>query len=279
MLSGYLSPVGTLSGSLTGVGGLSGAVRGIQFAGSGITATAADVKQGKTFANANGVLTDGTYLWNWMGDKAEFLGKIYDTTFALSTTTFDSWTPSTTAKAIKSAVTLSDKAFAADLTQYEYLIRWRCRFDAAYDSGATLKAQVYREVAEIWQTVFRRPNTATDVAAENYNYAVCTTLFTTPLTMYYNSSGNLTPYFSVAYGIYPSATAAAFSSTASDTPTITPKTPAYNARCSSTYFAVGRAPELDSANSDISIVGELYRIPMGSTMRTMFEKMIDFYND
>ncbi|MBO4543892.1 MAG: hypothetical protein J5725_12020 [Bacteroidales bacterium] len=216
--------------------------------------------------------------WDWKGGYPEFIKTIYTTSFTLGSTSFASWTPSTTAKSIKSASTLSSEAFTGDLTQYEYLLRWRCQFIAVYNTGATLKNQVYHEVADIWQTIFQRPNTVTNITNSNFNYNVCTVLMSTPLTVYYNADGTLTPYFSIAYGIYPSATAASFSSTSSNTPTITPKTPAYNARCSATYFATGRASELDQTNSIIKMQGDLYRIPKHSTLCSMYEGLIYLYN-
>ena len=278
---GTLTTIGSLSGSLSGGGSLSGELGRIpsNYADvSGVTAVAADVKQDKSIVLPSGELVQGSYLWNWMGDKTEWIKTIYTTSFTLGSTTFPSWTPSTTAKAIKSSTTLTDEAFTADFTQYEYILRWRCQFTAAYNSGATKKVQVYKEIADIYQVVFQRPNTVANVEASNFNYNVCTTLYTSPLLVYYDSSGVLKPYFSIAYGIYPSATAAGISSTSSDTPTITPKTPAYNARCSTSYFATARAAELDTTNSIIKMKGDLYRIPKHSTLRTMYDDLIYLYN-
>lgn len=232
-----------------------------------------NIRQGKTILGV-----DGSFVWDWMGDGATFVKNIYNSSFALSSTTFPSWTPSTTAKSIKSSTTVSAEAFAADMSQYEYIIRWRCQFTAAYNTGATKKAQVYKEIADMYQVVFRRPNTVTNIENSNFNYNVCSTLYTTPLTVYYNADGNLTPYFSISYGIYPSATSAGLSSTSAESITITPKTPAYNARCNATYFATGRAPELDTTNSIIKIKGDLYRIPIHSTLRTMYEDLTYLYN-
>lgn len=245
---------------------------------NGVTAEAADVKAGKKIVLPSGEEATGTYVWDWRGDKAEKLADIYSTSFTLGSTAFNGWTPSTSAKSIKSSVTLSSAEFSADLTQYEYLMHWRCQFVAAYNSGATKKVQIHTEIAEIWQAIYRRPSTLPNMAAENYSTAVCSTLHTAPLLVYYNSSGTLTPYFSISYGIYPSATSPAFSSTSSDTPTITPKSPSYNARCNASYFATARASELDQTNSIIKMTGELYRIPIRSTTRRIYEGLTNLYN-
>lgn len=124
----------------------------------------------------------------------------------------------------------------------------------------------------------RRPNTATNITAENYNYNVCTTLYNTPLMMYYDSNGVLKPYFSVAYGIYATATSTTFSNTSNATPTLTIKSPSWNARCHTTYFSVNRAPELDPTNSNIRMRCDIYCVRAGSTLNMFYRNVIDLYN-
>ena len=60
---------------------------------------------------------------------------------------------------------------------------------------------------------------------------------------------------------------------------VTPKTPAINARCSTTYFATARAAELDQDNSKFYLTGRLYRIKKNGSARMMLENMVDIYND
>lgn len=245
---------------------------------SGVDALAADVKSGKKIVDANGAELTGTYLWDWKSIQPElWQNDYYHTSFTLGSTNFATWTPSKTASAIKSASNVG--TFTADLTTYEYIFRWRNQFDAAYNTGAILTNQVYREVSDLWQCVFRRPNTNANVTAANFNYTVCITIYNTPLTMYYNASSVLTPYFSVAYGIYAGATATGISSTSSNTPTITVKTPSWNARCSDTYMTTTRATELDQTNSIIKMRCDIYRVPVGSIMRVLFGGLIDLYNN
>lgn len=242
---------------------------------SDTSANAADVKSGKKLYLADGSAAIGTYLYNWMGDDAEFVSKVYESQFALADTLFATWTPSTTAKAIQATQTAS--TFSASMTEYEYLIRWRVRFDAAYNEGATLKAQVFCECAELWQVLMRRPNSLANLAAENFAGNACLTYFSAPLNVYYSTAGTKTYTYSISYGIYPSVTAATFSSSTANAPTVTIKTPAINARCSSTYFATARASELDQSNSIVKIVGELYRMKTGAAARSMYGGLADLY--
>ena len=221
----------------------------------------------------------GLELWNWMGKESTKIATYAKTTVALADTAFNGWTPSTSAKVIKSGSAAG--TFVADMANYEYLIRWRWRFDAAYIAGATLKNQVNRECAELWQVVTRRAGSLANIAAGTSPSNTCVTLYIAPLNVYYGGTDGttLTYTHSISYGIYPSATAATFSSSTSDTPTVTVKCPAANARCSASYFATARAPDLDQANSKYSYYGEVYRIKRKSFMQEATESLYDIYNN
>ena len=217
-------------------------------------------------------------IWNWIGKDAEKIASYAKTTTALKDTTFNTWTPSTTAKAIKSASTAG--TFTADMATYEYFIRWRFRCDVATNTGATLQYQIYREVAEIWQVLTRRAGSIANINARATPTNSCVTLYTAPLEVYYGATaGSLTYTHSVSYGIYPSATAATFSSSSANTPTVTVKTPAVNARCHNTYFATARAAEVDKANSVFYLLGEVYRVKKNSAMQEMSNDLYDIYNN
>ena len=281
-MDGVLTPRGSLQGSLSGTGHLDGSLHlphiPETFADvSGVTATAADVKQGKSFVTSDKVLTEGTYSWDFRGDRWEKVKDVYSLTTNLARTDFNTWTPSTTAKVILASSTAD--TFSADFSADEYLLHWKCQFDAAYNTGAVKKVQVYREVVEIWQALFRRPNSLDNIALNNHAGNACVTLATVPILVYYNSSGNLAYTWAASYGIYPSATAATFASTTDEQTTVTIKTPAYNARCSNTYFSTTRAAELDKANSFIVLKGELLRASIGGTERSLFDSLISLYNN
>lgn len=245
---------------------------------SDTTAAADKVKRGEIFHLASGEAAAGTLDWSMIGDEPEFVSRVYDSgEIALKSTSFNGWTPSTTAKTIKASV--SAGTFAADMANYEYLLRWRCEFNAVYAEGTVKKAAVEREVAELWQALCRRSASLSAIAAENSDGNSCITYMSIPLNVYYNTDGARKYTYSTSYGVYPAVTAATFSSSSSDAPTVTVKTPSYSARCSATYFSTAMAAALDQDKSKFRIVGELYRIKPKCAMRQAYERMIDLYNN
>ena len=219
------------------------------------------------------------YVWNWMGQNAEHVDTIYaKTTTALKNTGFATWSPSKTASTIKSTATAG--TFTSDFANYDYLLRWRFEFDAAYKEGTTLKTIPFRQVADIWQALFKRPNSVANITGSVFNSNACVTLYTAPLTVYYGTTTGSKSYtYAVSYGIYPAATAATFGNSTNDATTVTMKLPTVSARCSDTYMTVAQAAQLDQDNSKFSIRGDLYRMDAGATMRTMYENLVDIYND
>lgn len=215
---------------------------------------------------------------DFLGRDAEFVGNIHSHDYVLSSTGYNSWTPSTTAASIVAAQSLT--AFAGDLANYEYCIRWLFDADIKYNSGTTQKAIILREVEEVWQVIAKRPSSLANIGANNFNGNNCSTYFTAALMDYYNTSGTRTFTWSASYGLYLSMTAAAFSNSTSDTPNITVKTPAIYARCSNTYFSTARAANVDKANSKMAIKGELYRVKKDySPSRIMFGHAVYLYNN
>jgi len=218
--------------------------------------------------------------WNYLGDGGELIEEIYPkTSVLLKNTSFNGWTPSTTAKTIVSSSTLSSKAFTADFSQYEYFLRWRWSVDVAYKSGATLKVQIYRPCSEVWQWIGKRPSSLANIGSESFNGNACVTYYTASLLSYYNSSGSMTYTWSATYGLYASVAACTFASSTADSTTVTPKTPTWNARCSTTYMSTTRASELDQDNTKLIMRGELWRIKKNGAVRTMLEHCCDIYND
>ena len=216
--------------------------------------------------------------WDFKGLHPEHVSQIFPlTAYKLKDTGFASWTPSGTATAIIASSNAG--TFVSDFASYEYLLRWRCQFTAAYKSGATLKGQEYKEVAEIWQALIKRPNSLANIEADNAAGNACVTLYTVPLNVYYNTNGALAYTYAITYGIYPSATAATFANSSNNATTVTVKTPAVNARCNNSYFAAARAPELDQDKSIIKLVGDVYRCKPGAVMRSLFDSLIDLYNN
>lgn len=216
------------------------------------------------------------YDYDWMGKMPEYIETVYENEVALAGTTFATWTPSTTAKAI--VATATAKTFVADLSNYEYILKWETSFEAVLNEGATTKAQIIWEGADQYQVLCKRPNSLANIQAENFNGNVCMTYFTVPFMRYYNTSGTATYTHSISYGIYPALVASTFSSTTSNSPTVTIKTPTVNARCNSTYFATARASEIDQTNSIVRRVGKLYRIEKAGAVRGMYADFFERYN-
>ena len=242
------------------------------------TATALEVKAGKLFHGADGELVQGSYVYSMIGDDAEFVQRVYDSGYiALKDTSFNGWTPSTTAKTIKSSVTAG--TFVADMVNYEYAIRWRCEFNAVYADGTTKLGAPEREVAELWQTLCRRPGSLIQIETGSFAGNACITYVSAPLHVYYNTNGARSYTYSVSYGVYPAVAAATFSSSSAAEPTVTIKTPTYNARCSSTYFTTTMAGAIDQDKSKFRIVGELYRTKIVGTLRQAYRNMLDLYNN
>ena len=223
-------------------------------------------------------IPDQYEIYNWMGSQAEFVSTVYPTAeFTLKSTSFNGWTPSTTAKTIKSGV--NGSTFVADMTQYEYMILWRCDWNVEYSTGYTDVARTIKGASIICQLILRRPNSLANIASENYAGNACVTYRTSPIMEYWNNNGSHTYTWGASYGIYPSATAATFSNSTSDNPTVTTKTPAWSARCSTTYFSTGNAGKVDQDKSKFRMKGELYRFKIGSPERSIENLLVSLFNN
>ena len=242
-------------------------------------AVASDVKIGKKIYLADGTPVTGTAsLYNWIGEDAEYVSEVYSPhEFALVDTSFNGWTPSTSTKAIKA--TLTAGTFSADFSQYEYMLKWLCEADLVYADGTATKARTERMAMVICQLLIRRPNSLANIAAENYAGNACVTARASAIMEYYNSSSSHTYTWSASYGVYPAATAATFSSATSLTPTVTVKTPVWNARCSTTYFSTTVAQTVDQDNSKFRMKCDLYRIKVGSPERAILNELVDLFNN
>lgn len=223
------------------------------------------------FASANVAVP-----WNPLGEDAELIQTFDMGETKLSSTTFNGWTPSTTAKTIKSASTLG--TISSDLGTYEYVIY--SVFDAtlAYASGTTLKGAPVRQVISLMQHIHRKPSNLTNLASATDNQNYCATFFTANLMDYYNTGGTHTLAWTGSYGLYPVASSATFSSSTSTSPTITVKSPAFTARCSTTYFTTTMAAAVDQANSKLKCKVYVYRIKKNFTAYKMFHDLVEKYN-
>lgn len=200
----------------------------------------------------------------WLGKGAELVGQnFYKKVDTLSNTLYNGWSPSTTAKAIVASVTLSDAKFTAtDIDQYAYYIFWECGVDIAYTGSPTLKALPVFGRALIVQNLVKRPDTMVNIQSVNCNATVNQAAYTASFLRYYGTTtGSITYTWASSNGLYFTATAPTISSTTAVSPTITPKTPVFNAKVSTTYMSTTSANAIDQANSAWWIKGtKIYRV-------------------
>ena len=246
---------------------------------SDTTAIASDVNTGKKIYLADGSAVTGTAdLYNWIGAAAEHVSEVYSVhEFALKDTSFNGWTPSTTAKTIKSAVNAT--TFVADFSQYEYMLKWLCDWNIEYSTGATDVARTIKGASVICQILLRRPNSLANIAASNYAGNTCVTYRTSPIMEYWNNSGSHTYTWGASYGLYPAAAAATFSSSTANSPTVTVKTPTWSTKCSTTYFSTANAEKVDQDESKFRVKGDLYRMKIGSPERSILNELVTLFND
>lgn len=216
----------------------------------------------------------------WLGVDAECIDNaVYSKSDTLANTNFASWTPSTTATTIVS--TTAVKTFAADLANYEYYLVWECKCDMDYTGASpTLKAHLLFSRCYLVQQITKRPSTFANIQAGNFDGNACTSLYTSNFLRYYGTTtGSVTYSWSTSYGIYFGAAAATFSSSTSNTPTVTIKSPTVSARCSTSYFSTGNAAKVNQAKSTWSISGKLYRVKKKGIIRNIYDHVVDIINN
>lgn len=219
------------------------------------------------------------------GTTTSYLGtnpvKIADyaaVTTYLSNTAFTTWTPSTTALVIDSGGTTAGTA-VLDLDNYNYCIVWTSVEVFAYNSSATNKTKVIKQSHCIQQSIYKSPSNLANLTAKNYNSNKCTNLTSAGVIDYYDSSGTHTMTYTLNTGIYPTSTAATFSNSTSDTPTMTIKTPSFRIVCSTSYLSTANAGNIDASNTYFKYWGELWRVDKDSAMLGMYKNIVNAYND
>ena len=199
---------------------------------------------------------------DWLGPGIEeFNGQFYEKIDNLYNTLFNGWTASTTAKGIVASVTLSsNKIVMPDVDKYTYYIIWECGSEIAYDESEVQTALPLFSRSLIIQALAKRPSSWANITASISNSIVNQAAYTGNFLRYYNDKSSLTYTWAASYGFYCSATAPTISSTTVTSPTITLKTPVFNARCSTTYFSTGNAEHVAQKDSVWWIRGaKIYR--------------------
>ncbi len=214
---------------------------------------------------------DRTIPLDYYGIEAELvLDNILPIDATFDETSFDTWTPATTAASMIASVNTTQ---SIDTANYDYILKWSTEANFVYLEGTTLKAAIIREVIDLYQGIIVRPNSLAYVASETYNANGCVTLFTAPFMDYYNTSGSHTFTWTGSYGVYPAAVAATFSNATSRTPTLTIKRPTINMRCYSSYWSTTMAGKIVKDESTVKCTGKLYRVKRDSS------PLFGFYRD
>ena len=224
---------------------------------------AENVKEGITLFNIVGTCPTFGAL-SWLGQEAELVQTFAKETTALSSTSYNGWTPSTTAKTIKSGASLT--AIAIDLEQYDYLLRWQFYCEPVYNGSETNTARMVKTAQEMYQAIIRRPNSLANIGTLTDAGNACQTINTPSLMEYWNNNSSHTYTWSASYGIYAAATAATFASSTALQTNLTPKRPSISARCSTTYFSTANAGKVTQASTYLYTQGWLYRIEKGKSL-------------
>lgn len=196
-------------------------------------------------------------------------------TVALSNTNFATWTPSTKATDIYASSNAGTAVL--DTSNYDYEIIWFFDISFVYD-GTESGERIRRQCLSIRQSIYKSPSNLTYLSNKDYNYNRCTTLFTSGLVDYYNSSNALALSYTLSVGIFPSATACTYSSNTSNTPTVTIKTPKISAVCHNTFLTTTNCAKIDKANTKFTLRGELWRVDKDSAMQGMYRNIVELYN-
>ena len=217
--------------------------------------------------------TNTSYLGTNPVKLADYTGeKVY-----LSSTAFTTWTPSTTALVL--STTANAGTAVLDLANYNYYIVWTTESVFAYNASATNTSRTIKQSHSICQSIYKSPNSLANLSSKNYNANRCANLTSVGLIDYYNASSAHTLSYTLNTAIYPTATAATFSNSTSDTPTLTVKTPVFRIVCNDTYLSTANAGNIDASNTYFKYWGELWRVDKDSAMLGMYKNIINAYND
>lgn len=234
-------------------------------------ATASDILSGKT-AYVNGIKLTGTGsgggggAYAWFGEGAEKVGTIINKTINLhSDTTYDSWTPSTTAGTIKASSTTADYTLSADFNSYDYLFAMQGFIEPVYQSVANKKNFMYRNIRYQATCYYGYPNHTNNTESVLNNTVTTYTSNATSINgyLYYfsNNSGTMLTAASSAYGIYTSAIIISLTQTGAGLYDIAIKLGALNAVCNSNRFSTTAAAAVDTTATNYYVTVDLYRCP------------------
>ena len=242
------------------------------------TVAADKLELGYTAHDRSGALITGTHEYNAFGDRAELIQSYGPIDIAFEDTNFSDWTPSTTAGTI---LTQSDYAtIQLDMANYEYMLKWKISTTFVPRSGAELVSMPILQCNTVPIFLFKRPNNSANIKNQVYNYNASLVGTQINVIRYYNASGTnaITP--TTSNGVYSSTSSTvAYSSTASNTPTLTIRRPGIVVKCSSAYLSESSAAMLDLENTVIRFSAELYRTGKGGYGNSVYRTAVEFFNE
>jgi len=222
---------------------------------------------------------DGVGTYFWQGDDYEFVQNVFDGEWKLSATSFNGWTPSSTATTIIASQTISP-VIPIDMVNYDYTIKWVWEVPVVYPSGTSkAKGHLLYSGGEAYQEIYRRRV----ISASGITDALTTQYVVTSkayyMAVYYTSASAATYSSNPGYGFYPSITAATLSSATANTPNLTVKTPGIVCRCSSTYYTTAKAGLTDQEATKVYLKGELWRSRRGAFEEEIVADVMQRYAD
>ena len=237
------------------------------------TATDSDVASGKVYFKSDGTQSTGTAsggggAYAWFGENAEKIDT-KDLSFNLSSgTSYDSWTTSTTASAIKAASSSADYTLQMNLNNYDYCLVTKGFIEPVYASGTPTTYRTNRVAQYFAQYYYGYPSSSSISSVQNDEIDSINTSHTNTylfIQTYYNSSGTLTARSATQCGpcymtTYPTTT---YTTASSGSSTLTYKLPAFNAKCDNNRFTTTRKGQVVSASTNYSLILEVYRVPHG----------------
>ena len=217
---------------------------------------------------------------SYLGADVECLGNVYEKTFTLAETGYNTWTPSTKAKVIVASVTKNAAFVAQDMSENDYHIVWECGVDVVYDGTETQKALTLFLRALAVQQIYRRPASWTSIEGGRLDANVTQNITALNLLRYYGTTtGTLNYAWSPGYGFYIAATVPTLSSATVESPNVNVKSPTLSARCHSTYFSTGNAALVNQEASTGFIRAKAYRVKRNSLMRGVYDELVRLTNE
>lgn len=209
----------------------------------------------------------GGGAYAWLGSGAEKIDT-KDYSFNLSQdTSYDSWTPSTTATAIVAAKN-SVYTYTGSVSDYDFCFVFKGFIEPVYVSGTPATYRTHRVAQYYLVYINGAPSNNTiaqvqaDTAGNTLSWSTTSSGF---IQYYYNSSGALAARSATQCGpCYMSSNPTVNTSLTSGNVSVTVNFPAFNAKCDSSRFSTTRAGQVDSASTNYSLTLEVFRVPHGN---------------